>query len=125
MRWSTISKVYAIVVVATAAVACGPAVNVDAPVRSAGDYDKPVPASEPRQELALLLELPAASDCEERFDLALYENRAIELVAWDEQAGGCVGREVTIRYLTSGLDQKAVLALAREHATSAEKKTQP
>jgi hypothetical protein len=75
-----------------------------------------VPASEPRQTVALVLDLPPASDCEERFDLAVYENRAVELVEWDEQTGGCVARRVNIRYLTAQLDDEGLMTLVRQHA---------
>jgi hypothetical protein len=60
--------------------------------------DAPVPASEPRESVRLSVDLARDQRCEEAFDLALYENRAVELVAWDGSSG-CRGRTVTIRYL--------------------------
>ena len=60
--------------------------------------DAPVPASEPRAVVRLHVDLVRAQDCEEAFDLALYQSRAVELVAWDAGAGGCADRTVTIRY---------------------------
>jgi hypothetical protein len=114
----TISTFYAMMFALGAAQGCGAATPNAA---SAGDYDRPVPASEPRKTVSLVLDLPAASDCEERFDLAIYENRGIELVAWDESSGACVGRRVRIRYLTSALDEAALMDLVREHAKTAKK----
>lgn len=61
--------------------------------------DAPVPASEPRATVRLAVDLVRAQSCEEAFDLALYESRAVELIAWDRGAHGCAGRTVTIRYL--------------------------
>lgn len=79
-------------------------------------WDTPVPAAEPRATLRVTVDLEAAGDCDERFDLALYEDRAVELVTWD--AGqGCVGRLVEIRYLSRRLPeddlQKRVRVLAK------------
>jgi hypothetical protein len=75
-------------------------------------WDTPVPASEPRGTLRATVDLEAASDCDERFDLALYEDRAVELVTWD--AGqGCVGRHVEIRYLSRRTSEDDLLRHVR------------
>lgn len=115
---STISSFYAFVCVGACLLAgCGGA----APrVSTGGDFDQPVPAGEPRATVALVLDLPGASDCEERFDLAIYQDHGIELVAWDEE-GGCLERRVKIRYLTAKLDEPALLELVRAHAKSVKK----
>jgi hypothetical protein len=56
------------------------------------------PASEPRATLRLRLDLPRGQRCEEAFDLALYEDRGVELVEWD--AGSrCEDRVIAVRYL--------------------------
>ncbi len=125
MRRLTISKLYIALTClgAVATLGCSGAVAVKPPVASRGDFDKPVPASEPRDAVDLRVDLKASSDCEERFDLALYENRGVELVAWDDKTGQCAGRDVNVRYLTAKLNREAVLALAREHAKKAEPAT--
>jgi hypothetical protein len=115
---STISTFYAMLFALGAAQGCGAAPRNAV---SAGDYDRPVPASEPRKTVGLVLDLLPASDCEERFDLAIYAHRGIELVAWDEDAGACVARRVSIRYLTAKLDEAALMSLVREHAQTVKK----
>ncbi len=83
-------------------------------------HDAPVPADEPRAELAVAIELPPAPDCEERFDLALYQDPGVELIAWDERAGRCEDRRATIRYYPRRLDRDALLARVRELAAAAQ-----
>jgi len=80
------------------------------------DHDRPVPATEPRAELALTLDLEPLQDCEERFDLALYQDRRIDLVQWDGAKGACIGRRVTIRYLSAKLDRDELIRLVRQLA---------
>jgi hypothetical protein len=80
--------------------------------------DAPVSASEPRAQLALRVDLRVAQDCEEAFDLALYRNRAVELIQWDAKKGVCEGRVVQIRYLSSRLKESD---LQREVASLAER----
>lgn len=72
-------------------------------------HDLPVPASEPRAELELDLDLPQSSSCEEDFDLALYEDPGVDFIAWRRSATGCSGRHVTIRYLPRRLERAALL----------------
>ncbi len=76
-------------------------------------WDTPVPDAEPRATLSATVDLEASSDCDERFDLAVYEDRAVELVTWD-QARGCAGRKVEIRYLSRRTTKDAVLRRLRE-----------
>lgn len=78
--------------------------------------DAPVPASEARQSVSFVVDLEPGSDCEQRFDLAVYENRDIDLIQWDEQTGSCHGRKVTIVYLSRHTDEAAVRALVEKHA---------
>ncbi len=82
-------------------------------------HDAPVPADEPRAELAVALELAPAPDCEERFDLALYVEPGVELVAWDGRTGRCEDRRATIRYYPRRLDRDALLGRVRELAVTA------
>jgi hypothetical protein len=86
-----------------------------AAAKSAADHDRPVPASEPREELALELDLEAASDCEERFDLALYQDRRVDLVAWDD-GDGCMRRAVVIRYLSGKMGREELLEAVKDLA---------
>jgi hypothetical protein len=83
-------------------------------------HDEPVPAGEPRAELRLRVELEPAQDCEEAFDLALYRNRAVDLVQWDTRAGACSGRVVKIRYLSRKITSDRLLAAARLLAVKAD-----
>src|SRR5688572_17009272 len=91
------------------------------PAHAAGSHDEPVPAGEPRGEVVLRVDLEPSSECEERFDLAVYEDARVELVAWDEAHGTCAGRRVRVRYLKGKLDEAGLLALLREHARKVEK----
>jgi hypothetical protein len=87
------------------------------PRPQAPSWDTPVPASEPRAELKLALDLPPVSDCDERFALALYENRGVELLSWDETGLAtphCSERRLTIRYLSRRLTRDALLQRVRE-----------
>ena len=86
------------------------------PALGPADYDRPVPASEPREELGLVVDLTPARDCEERFDLALYDNRAVDLVSWDGRKGRCVDRQVSIRYLSQQISAAQLLERVRELA---------
>jgi hypothetical protein len=78
------------------------------------DYDRPVPASEPRAELGLEVDLLPARDCEERFDLALYRHRAVDLIAWDPRRGRCIDRQLSVRYLSGQISAEQLLERVRE-----------
>lgn len=91
-----------------------------APHAQTPEHDRPVAASEPRAGLTLDIDLEPGPRCEERFDLALYRDRRIELVAWDERRGACSERQVTIHYLSRALDRPALLALVRKLARRAQ-----
>lgn len=82
-----------------------------------GEPDRPVPASEPRAEVTLHVDLPAARGCDEQLDLALYQNRGVELVAWDRAGQRCDDRLITIRYLSRQLTRAELLELVKAHAT--------
>jgi hypothetical protein len=73
-------------------------------------HDQPVPASEPRAEVALALDLPRTSSCEEDFDLALYAHPGVDFIAWTRAESGCSGRSVKIRYLPRRIERAALLA---------------
>lgn len=79
--------------------------------------DHPVPTSEPRAQVSARVDLQPARDCEEAFDLALYQNRAIELIAWDDNTGTCQDRHVSIRYLARKLTRSQVVEHVRRHAS--------
>jgi hypothetical protein len=76
---------------------------------AASPPDQPVPKTEPRSEVRLVVDLMASADCEQRFDLALYRNRAVDLVQWDDQLGACRARSVTIRYLSRQITREQLL----------------
>jgi len=77
-----------------------------------GKPDMPVPPEVPRAQLRASVDLVPTQGCEEKFDLALYQNRAIDLIEWDEQHGACAGRKVAIRYLSSKTSANQVSAAA-------------
>jgi hypothetical protein len=70
------------------------------------------PATEPRATIRLAIDLPPAQRCAETFDLALYQDPGIELVAWDDRAGRCAGRVVEVRYLPNKTTPERVQAAA-------------
>jgi hypothetical protein len=98
-----------LVMAATLSTACGAA--------RAGAPDAPVPASEPRALLRLVVDLDRAPDCEEAFDLALYKSRGVDLVSWDDRAGRCTGRVVVVRYLPRAMTADDVLRAAQKAAS--------
>lgn len=67
-----------------------------------GGHDVPVAASEPRAQVKVVLALVPRIGCDEAFDLALYENRGVELVTWASPrppSGSCRELRATVRYL--------------------------
>jgi hypothetical protein len=74
--------------------------------------DAPAPAGEPRAVVRLHVDLVRAQDCEEAFDLALYQSRAVELLAWDPGGGRCDDRTVAIRYLSRKTSRDEVIRAA-------------
>lgn len=79
--------------------------------------DTPVPANEPRATLRVVVDLPRKGGCDEAFDLALYENRGVELVQWDEGQSKCEGRKGTIRYVPGRLTRKALIEAIQKLST--------
>jgi hypothetical protein len=79
--------------------------------------DAPVPANAPRATSIFEVDLEPGSDCEQAFDLALYENRGIDLIEWDDHAGSCRQRRVEIRYLSGRVSAKDVRDLVGKHST--------
>lgn len=77
--------------------------------------DTPVPRSEPRSDVRYQLELEPGHDCEREFDLALYENRGIDLLEWDDQ-DGCRERQLTVRFFERKLTKQQVRELVDRHA---------
>ena len=88
-------------------VACAATPGARAPT-----FDAPIPAGEPRASLRATVDLDPVSDCDERFDLALYEERGVELVSWDD-ARGCSGRRVEVRYVPGRVTRDALLRRLR------------
>ncbi|MBI4953745.1 MAG: hypothetical protein HY908_17100 [Myxococcales bacterium] len=87
-----------------------------APFEQAADWDKPVPRDVPRATVSLRLDLHPSQDCEERFDLALYQDRGIDLIEWDAERGRCADRHVRVRFLSQATSPEKVLALATKLA---------
>jgi len=78
--------------------------------------DVPVPAGVKRAEVGLLLSLPPAADCEERFDLELYRERGVDMIDWDD-GRGCVERGVDITYLPERLARPQLMQRVQDLAT--------
>lgn len=87
---------------------------------SVPEHDTPVPASEPRAELRMRVDLTPSQGCEESFDLALYENRGVDLVQWDGSTEACSGRVITVRYLPRRLPEGELLEAVRALSLKAE-----
>lgn len=86
---------------------------------AASPPDQPVPASEPRATLVVELDLPRAQNCDERFDLALYQDRGVELVSWDSAPQRCHARRATIRYLPKRLVRAQLIETVQKNALAA------
>ncbi len=86
------------------------------PTPRAAEHDRPVPSSEPRGELSLVVDLARASDCEERFDLAVYAHHGIDLIQWDSATGACGSRRVIIRFLPNRISAEEAQRLAQKHS---------
>lgn len=78
--------------------------------------DAPVPASEPRGTVRYELDLEPGQGCEREFDLALYEDRRIDLLEWDDR-DGCRERRLSVRYFERKISKQQVRALVDDHAT--------
>jgi len=76
--------------------------------------DTPVPAGEPRAILRVKLDLARESACDETFDLALYKDRGVDLITWDDAKGRCNDRAVTVRYLPKRVSRDALLGNIRK-----------
>jgi len=113
----------AVATVACALAGCTP--GSSEPPATAGYPDQPVPASEPRAELKVVVDLPAMQGCEETLDLALYANRAVELVVWDDARRSCEQRRVAIRYLSAHITPEQLLDAVRAHAAHADLAKEP
>ena len=84
------------------------------------------PASEPRETTHVLIDLKKTGSCTERFDLAVYQNRNIEMIAWQpDVAAGAAGQEsgpdceqrvAEVRFLSRHISKTDVLYLLRANA---------
>ena len=97
---------------------CGRAATESGPVYDA--HDSPTDANEPRAELGVVVDLAVEGDCEERFDLALYRDPAIELVQWDPSPAPCARRKAIVRYLPRRASRDAIVRKIRGLSKSAE-----
>ncbi|MBM4377167.1 MAG: hypothetical protein FJ095_18970 [Deltaproteobacteria bacterium] len=104
--------------------ACGGvATDAASPDESSGRHDEPAPPDAPRADASYVLDLEPGPGCDERFDLALYADRSIERIAWDDQKGKCLGRHVAIRYLSALRTQDELTATVRKLTRRAEPST--
>ena len=83
-------------------------------------HDVPVPASEGRETLDVVLDLPPGASCEETFELALYEDRGVDLVTWAPGARGCAGRTARVRFLPGRVSRAALVQELKTAATKVE-----
>jgi hypothetical protein len=74
-------------------------------------WDTPIPAGEKRATLKVVVDLEPVSDCDERFDLGMYEDRGVEMITWAEAgvSRGCTGRRATVRYVPGRIGRDALL----------------
>jgi hypothetical protein len=84
--------------------------------------DVPAPPSEPRATLRLRVDLARGQRCDEAFDLALYQDRAIELIEWD-QGSRCEDRAISIRYLSRKTTPERVIRAAQQAAVKVSPET--
>jgi hypothetical protein len=92
-----------------------------APARAAAlppQHDLPVGPEEPRDVVRVELDLPKTATCEEAFDLALYTERGVDRVDWNDSAHQCSARLVTIRYLPKRIDRRRLLERVKKLALS-------
>jgi hypothetical protein len=86
-------------------------------LQAARSFDEPIPDSETRGHLLLTVDLPISHDCEERFDLALYPEKNIELIQWDANPDyPCRQRKINIQYLPKKLPEQRLLELVKKQA---------
>ncbi len=90
------------------------------PCAAAPRHDEPVAPDEPRAVLELRLDLPKTATCEEAFDLALYDNRAVDRIDWEGSPQKCAGRRARIRYLPKRIARDELLKLVQSRATKVE-----
>ncbi len=90
------------------------------PCAAAPRHDEPVAPDEPRAVLEVRLDLPKTASCEETFDLALSENRAVDRVEWEDASQKCAGRRARIRYLSKRIGRDELLKLVQSRATKVE-----
>jgi hypothetical protein len=82
----------------------------------AATWDQPIPAAEKRATMRVLVDLEPVSDCDERFDLLMYEDRGVERIAWEENARGCSGRAARVRYVPGRIGRGALLERMKKFA---------
>jgi hypothetical protein len=80
-------------------------------------WDAPIPASERRATIEVVVDLDPVSDCDERFDLGLYQERGVEMITWADDARGCAARRATVRYVPGRIGRDAVLERMKKLAT--------
>jgi hypothetical protein len=79
-----------------------------------------LPASEPRAQLTVKVDLATRRDCEEAFGLALYADRGVELIEWDTDSSACTQRRARVRYVPTRISRDALLTRIRSLSTKIE-----
>lgn len=102
----------------------GCATTVVRPTTAAVAHDEPVPDTVKRAKVGLVVDLNAAADCEMQFDLELYKDRGVDLIAWD-RSRGCSDRGVDIRYFPERLSEPQLLKRVDELTVRHRKKDEP
>lgn len=110
-----VSRLPALALASLLGVGCGASQAAPA---SPVEHDEPVPQSVRRAEVRMRVVLPPSRDCEEAFDLALYRDRGVDLVEWDDEPG-CDGRVIVVRYFPERIDEATLRARIRELADAA------
>jgi hypothetical protein len=94
-------------ILALFALACG------GPSAAGSMSDTPVTGLKSTMELRVVIDLEVTADCDERFDLAVYEERGVDLITWDTGptriGRGCIERGATIRYMPDRISREALL----------------
>jgi hypothetical protein len=97
---------------ATVALACRPSAFPEA---QTGARDVPPLTTAPRATLSVEVDLASSSACAQDFDVAVYKNTAVVMVAW-QNASGCSARRAKVEYLSGQIQEAAVLDLLKKNA---------
>jgi hypothetical protein len=83
-----------------------------------GPPDQPVAASESRASLLVRIDLRQGAACEQDYDVALYESRALVLIEWAEPSPRCRSRLARVHYLPKRISKVEVVELLSKYAAA-------